>query len=127
MPIESKPAPLLVIPLVVIVALQVALLAYLFASWTEAMDATVSWNLAMYPAIMIGAPCDSEQGQKDAWSRFLLAVTFIAALCGLALYTHAEVQEAVVLFEALLAQLPAETAAAATGAPQPAAATAGAP
>jgi hypothetical protein len=91
----------LVLPLVLVLPLQLALLVFVAVSWREPMDKTVSWNLAMDPEMT--KQC---AGVQDAWPRALLALANVGALCALALYTHAEVQDAVDLFQGLKAQQP---------------------
>lgn len=103
---RSKHGALLVIPLVVVAALQLALLVFVAVSWTEAMNITESWAFAILPAL--GTPCGNTDNQEDGWTRLVMALTNIGALCALALYTHAEVQNAVDLFEELQAQLQAK-------------------
>lgn len=82
-----------------VVALQLTLLVLVTFSWTEKMKTdTLPHNLAY-------GPIPKSQGCADpdyAWSLVALALTNIGALCALALYTHAEAQQAVDLFEQLV-------------------------
>lgn len=86
------------IPLVLVVSLQLALLVLVMVSLTEKVATdTLPRLLAIGP--IPGPPCANP---TFAWDRVVLALAHIGALCALALYTHAEAQQAVDLFERLV-------------------------
>jgi hypothetical protein len=91
---------MLVLSLVLVVMLQLALLSYVAVAWSEKFNATLSYNLATYPIIgdSVQLP-DWAKGMANHW--FMLILAKVGSLCALALYTHAEAQAAVDLFEDL--------------------------
>jgi hypothetical protein len=91
---------MLVLSLVLVVTLQLALLSYVAAAWSERFKTALSYNLATYPIIGQGIQLPG-LARKMANYWFLLILAKVGSLCALALYTHAEVQAAVDLFEEL--------------------------
>jgi hypothetical protein len=85
----------LVVPLLLVVALQVTLLTYVAVAWAEMFKGVLSTRLATFSNI----PLAKDAADPSAW--LMLVLTKISSLCALALYTHAEVQAAVELFEGL--------------------------
>jgi hypothetical protein len=84
---------MLVLTLLLTVSLQLALLIFVAAAWTETSQDSNASQIAL-----------STHYTQDLSTQFLLTLTEVASLCALALYTHAEVQAAVDLFGKLRQQ-----------------------
>jgi hypothetical protein len=91
----------LLTPLLLVVALQVTLLTYVTVAWKEKFTDMLSTSLAVLTAAFKNDAITSALLLGDPWSWLLLALTKISSVCTLALYTHAEVQAAVTLFDEL--------------------------
>jgi uncharacterized membrane protein YjjB (DUF3815 family) len=99
---QQIPRLQLLVPLVLVVALQVALLAYVTTVWTAAEEFkdNLSTNMASFFITSLGSRLPQLTNEL-ANSCLLLMLTKMVSLCALALYTHAEVEAAVNLFNDL--------------------------